>query len=87
MFDFGHFSPQLAYDAELVPEACRKLKLRGPATSTVKQSNNAHQLTFYAVGNNIWSTLYDQLSRAIHSTRAAHLGKVGKLFNSTRDNV
>lgn len=63
------------------------LKVCGPATSTVKQSNNAHQLGFHSVRNNVWSTLYDQLSSAINSTRAAHLGKVCKLFNSPFDNV
>jgi hypothetical protein len=31
--------------------------------------------------------LYDQLSRAVNSARAAHLGKIDKLFNGPLDSV
>ena len=48
----------------------------------MKQSKNLHNRTFQTVRNNIWSALYDQLSRALNSTRAAHLGKIGKLFKA-----
>jgi hypothetical protein len=64
-----------------------RLKLCGPATSAVKQSNNFHNRTFQTVGSNIWSALDDQLSRSESSSWPTHLRKIGKLFNSPRDNV
>jgi hypothetical protein len=47
----------------------------------MKQSKNFHCRTLQTVRNYIWSALNDQLSRAVNSTRAAHLRKIGKLFD------
>jgi hypothetical protein len=53
----------------------------------MKQGEDAHGRALQSVRNNIWSALYDQLSRAVNSTGAAHLRKIGKLFNGALDNV
>ncbi len=53
----------------------------------MKQSKNFHRRTLQTVRNYICSALDDQLSRAVNSTKAAHFRKMGKLFNSTLDDV
>ncbi len=53
----------------------------------MKQSKNTHNPSLHPVRNNVWSTLYDQLSRAVNPTRAAHLRIMGKLFNGALDHV
>jgi hypothetical protein len=53
----------------------------------VKQSENVDDRPLQTVRNDIWSALYNQLSRAVNSTRAAHLRKVGKLFNGPFNDI
>ena len=53
----------------------------------MKQSKNFHNRTLQTVRNYIWSALDDQLSRAVNSTRAAHLRKIGKLFDGALHQV
>ncbi len=53
----------------------------------MNQSKYSHDRTFQAVGHNVRCALNDQLSRSAYSTRTSHLRKVGKLFDSSCDNL
>jgi hypothetical protein len=48
----------------------------------MKQSKNFHSRILQTVRDYIRSALDDQLSHPVNSTRAAHLRKISKLFNS-----
>ena len=48
---------------------------------------NFYNRTLQTVRNDIGSALYDQFSRAVDSTGAAHLRKIDKLLNGLLDHI